>query len=57
MSQAHGVDATVGLRTTLSYSGARLELSPRLSLEPSPSFNAVDPAQGSFTTRLPPRSP
>ena len=41
-----------GSRTTLSYSGARIELSPRLSLEPSVSFNAVDLEQGSFTTRL-----
>ncbi|MGE3955722.1 MAG: DUF5916 domain-containing protein [Vicinamibacterales bacterium] len=41
-----------GHRTTLGFSGARIELSPRFSLEPGVSLNWVDLQQGRFTTRL-----
>ncbi|MFN7983547.1 MAG: hypothetical protein U0Q11_17005 [Vicinamibacterales bacterium] len=41
-----------GHRTTASYSSGRIELSPRLSLEPGVSVNWVDLVEGQFTTRL-----
>ncbi|MEQ1908962.1 MAG: DUF5916 domain-containing protein [Vicinamibacterales bacterium] len=41
-----------GHRNTLSYTSSRIELSPRLSLEPSVSLNWVDLLEGQFTTRL-----
>jgi hypothetical protein len=41
-----------GSRTTASFSGARYEVSPRMSLEPSVSINWVDLAEGQFATRL-----
>jgi hypothetical protein len=41
-----------GDRTTASFSGARYEVSPRISLEPSISVNWVNLAEGQFTTRL-----
>jgi hypothetical protein len=41
-----------GDRTTLGFGGGRIELSPRVSLEPSMSINWVDLREGSFTTRL-----
>ncbi len=41
-----------GNRTTLGYSGGRIELSPRFSLEPGVSLNWVDLEEGQFATRL-----
>ena len=41
-----------GNRTTLGYSGGRIELSPRFSLEPGVSLNWVDLTEGQFMTRL-----
>ena len=41
-----------GHRTTASYSSGRIELSPRISLEPGVSVNWVDLVEGRFTTRL-----
>jgi hypothetical protein len=41
-----------GHRTTLALNGSRIELSPRVSLEPGVSINWVDLEEGQFTTRL-----
>jgi hypothetical protein len=41
-----------GHRTVLGWSGSRVNVSPRLSLEPSASINWVDLPSGSFTTKL-----
>ena len=41
-----------GRRTTVAYRAARVELTPRVSLEPSVSINRVALPQGRFTTRL-----
>ncbi len=41
-----------GIRTTFAYSRGRVEISPRLSVEPSLSFNRVDLPGGSFRTTV-----
>ena len=41
-----------GHRTTMGVSSGRLNLTPRISVEPSYSVNWVDLVQGSFTTQL-----
>ncbi len=41
-----------GNRTVLSYTGGRIELTPRSSVEPGVSLNFIDLPQGQFTTRL-----
>ena len=41
-----------GRRTAVGGSGARVNLGPRLSLEPSYAVNGIDLEQGSFTTHL-----
>ena len=41
-----------GHRTTLSVSRGRLQISPRLAIEPTASFNNVDLPGGSFNTNL-----
>ena len=41
-----------GERTSVEFSGGRLEVTPQLSVEPSVSFNWVDLPEGSFTTEL-----
>ena len=41
-----------GDRTAITYSRARLNLSPQLSVEPNVSFNWLDLPAGSFTTKL-----
>ena len=41
-----------GDRTSMGLSGARLEVTPQLSVEPSVVFNWVDLPQGGFTTQL-----
>ena len=41
-----------GERTSVGFSGGRLELTPQFSVEPSLSFNRIDLPEGRFTTRL-----
>jgi len=41
-----------GHRTSLSVGGARVNLTPRFSVEPTVSINRVELAEGSFTTNL-----
>jgi hypothetical protein len=41
-----------GHRTAVGYTGGRVNLSPRLSVDPTYSINRVRLAEGSFTTRL-----
>ena len=41
-----------GDKTSVGFSRGRLEVTPRLSLEPGVSFNWIDLPQGRFTTRL-----
>ena len=41
-----------GDKTTVNLSQGRLEITPRLSLEPSVSFNWIDLPQGRFSTEL-----
>ena len=41
-----------GTRTSVGFTGGRLELTPQLSIEPSVSVNWVDLPEGSFTTEL-----
>ena len=41
-----------GERTSVGFSGGRLELTPQFSVEPSISFNRIDLPEGRFTTRL-----
>ena len=41
-----------GDRTSMGLTGARLEVTPQLSVEPSVVFNWVDLPQGGFTTQL-----
>jgi hypothetical protein len=41
-----------GHRTTASYSGGRIQINPRFTIEPSVSINWVDLPEGEFTTRL-----
>ncbi len=41
-----------GDKTTVGFSRGRLELTPRLSLEPSVSYNRVELPEGRFTTHL-----
>ena len=41
-----------GTRTSVGFTGGRLEVTPQLSIEPSVSVNWVDLPEGSFTTEL-----
>ena len=41
-----------GDKTTVNLARGRLEITPRLSLEPSVSFNWIDLPQGRFSTEL-----
>ena len=41
-----------GERTSVGFSGGRLELTPQFSVEPSISLNRIDLPEGRFTTRL-----
>jgi len=41
-----------GHRTSLTYSSARVELSPRVSIEPGLTVNVVELPAGDFTSRL-----
>ena len=41
-----------GDKTSVGFSQGRLEVTPRLSVEPSVSYNRVDLPEGSFTTKL-----
>ena len=41
-----------GDRTSLGFTGGRLEVTPQLSIEPSVSVNWIDLPEGAFTTRL-----
>ena len=41
-----------GERTSVGFSGGRLELTPQFSVEPSISFDRIDLPEGRFTTRL-----
>ena len=41
-----------GERTSLGYFNGRISLTPRLTIEPSLSFNWIDLPQGTFTTEL-----
>ena len=41
-----------GQRTSIAYFNGRLVMSPKLTFEPSVSFNWIDLPQGSFTTEL-----
>jgi hypothetical protein len=41
-----------GHRTTASYSGGRIQINPRFTIEPSVSINWIDLPEGQFTTRL-----
>ena len=41
-----------GDKTSIDFTGARLEITPQFSLEPSLSWNRVDLAEGRFTTQV-----
>ena len=51
LSAQHGTFFS-GDRTSVGFSGGRLELTPQFSVEPSVSFNRIELPEGRFTTRL-----